>query len=351
MQRRAFIQTSSGLAWFLFLPFELMSKSIFAMPLTRIIKPRKLNQGDTVGIIAPGFAISEERLTKCIANIEALGFKPYYTKRILKNHGYLSNTDEERLNDFHHHITNPRVKAIFCARGGYGCTRLLKDIDFKLVKRNPKILMGFSDVTSLLNIIYQQTGLITFHGPVAATLNNGFCRKSVNGVLVNPEDPFEIDPADVKKQQLSDSYLSPAYTITPGSAEGVLAGGNLSLVASMVGTPYQIDFDNKIVFLEDVGEKPYRIDRMLTQLTQAGVFKKAKAILFGVFEDCEAPDTSQSFTLKQVLEDRIAPLNIPSAYGFPFGHISYNSVLPIGGKVQVNTQNIILKFREIVVEN
>ncbi|MDF0708711.1 S66 peptidase family protein [Flagellimonas okinawensis] len=313
------------------------------------IKPKKLNPGDTIGLVAPGFAIAEEKLYLAVDTLEKMGFKTYYTDRIKGNFGYFSNTDEERAKDLNEMFANKKIDAILCARGGYGCTRILDMLDYDTILDNPKALIGFSDITALLNAIYKKTGLVCFHGPVGSTLDDEYSQSYFQKVLMEPEETLPIKNAilrDPKQYRNSEYYR---YTIHAGTGQGELVGGSLSLVTAMIGTPYEIDFTDKLVFLEDVEEAPYRIDRMLTQLTDVESFTKAKGIIFGVCKGCDRKRTTDNFTLREVIMDRIGPLGIPAVYGMSFGHIPQNSTLPIGIEASFNAYKKQLKLLEPAV--
>lgn len=313
------------------------------------IKPNKLKPGDTIGLVAPGFAIKPEKLYLAMEALGKMGFKTYHTDRIKGNYGYFSNTDEERAKDVNEMFANPDIDAILCARGGYGCTRILDLLDYELIENNPKALIGFSDITALINSIYKKTGLVCFHGPVGSTIDDEYSQAYFKKVLMEPQEVLPIKNAILKdpKQYRNSEYYR--YTITPGVGQGELVGGSLTLVTAMIGTPYEIDFTDKLVFLEDVEEAPYRIDRMLTQLSEVDSFLKAKGIIFGVCKGCDRKRTTDNFTLREVIMDRIAPLNIPAVYGMSFGHIPQNSTLPIGIEASFNAYKKQLRLLEAAV--
>jgi len=317
------------------------------------LKPLRLNQGDTIGLIAPGWLISEKQLQESIEQISQLGFVPVYTERILGENGYFSGTDEQRAADLNEMFLNPQIKAIVCANGGYGCTRILDLIDYKAIKENPKIVIGYSDVTALLNAINQKTGLIIFHGPISRTFKSDYSKyqfekivkKTVKHLLI------ESSPEYLEKSKEQEEYKR--YTITSGKAKGELIGGNLTLITSMIGTKYQLDFTKKIVLIEDIGEEPYRIDRMLTQLIETGELQKARGIAFGIMRGCDKTLESKapnSFTLQEVIEERIKPLNIPAVYGLSFGHLSNSFTFPIGIEAELDADKMVIKLLEKVVE-
>lgn len=299
------------------------------------IKPSKLKKGDTIGLIAPGSYISQDQLDESIKNFEELGYKVKYNNIILDKYGYLAGFDKERAKDIHSMFLDDEVKAIVAVRGGYGCARLLPYLDYNLIKENPKILMGYSDVTSLLYALYSKTGLVCFHGPVGISTFNEYSLKHMNNTIATINEKYEM-----KNLSEDDDKI---HIIKNGVAEGVLVGGNLSIVVSMIGTEYDIDTENKIIFLEDIGEEPYRIDRMLTQMRQNGKFDNCSGIALGVFRRCDVdpddPEFENSLTLQQVFEDRLGDLGIPVIYGMSFGHIANKFNLPFGVKAKLDTYN------------
>lgn len=309
------------------------------------IFPKALKKGDTIGLIAPGYTFSEETLISVKKIMVDMGFKIYHTNRISQRHGYFSNTDKERADDLNHMFSNPMVNGILCIRGGYGCTRIMDLIDYNLIANNPKVLIGFSDVTALLNGIYKITGLVTFHGPVGSTLDDKYSQKALLRMVKKPKEIQELKNAKITNTPRLDSDFD-RYVINPGIARGRLCGGSLTLINSLIGTPHEIDFTNKIVCIEDVEEAPYRIDRMLTQLLNGPTFKKAAGIVFGVCKGCNSTTNPNSFTLKEVIIDRIKPLGVPAAYGFSFGHIEQNFTFPIGANAIFDAKKLTIELTE-----
>ncbi len=306
----------------------------------RMRKPTRLRPGDTVGLIAPGSPIRPEKMEKALANMEVLGLKVKYNPISAAKHGHLAGTDAERLADLHELFADPQVKAIWCIRGGYGCTRLLPHIDYKLIRQSGKFIIGYSDITALLQTFHKKIGLPCFHGPVASSTFTPYTTRQVKAMLMKPSPGWVIDPSELDYETES---------IRPGTATGCLVGGNLSLLAAMVGTPWEARFKNNIVFIEDIGEKPYRIDRMLTQLRQSSDLGKAAAIVLGVFVDCEAREKDNSLTLLETLKDRIYDLGIPTYYGFPTGHIDDQCTLPIGAKAEFDASTGKLRLVDATV--
>ncbi|MCK9424951.1 MAG: LD-carboxypeptidase [Ignavibacteriaceae bacterium] len=321
----------------------------FAESFTKTIKPKKLQTGDTIGLISPGGFITEQQFEEAKTNILSLGFSVVAAKNILNRYGYLAGTDKERADDLHEMFGNKKIDGIVCVRGGYGCARVLDFLDFNLIKNNPKILIGYSDITALLYGIFSQTGLIGFHGPVATSTFNEFSVNNFKNVLMNPQKQISLQSA--VEDAIKNEYKP--FVIRSGKAKGKLVGGNLSIVASLIGTKYDVDTKGKIIFLEEVGEEPYRVDRMLTQMIQAGKFKHASGVALGVFTKCESkPDQSgiaNSFSLPEVLRERLFQLRIPVLYGLSFGHVVNKFTLPFGINVALDVDNQKLTLLEKAV--
>lgn len=304
-------------------------------------KAARLKKGDSVGLVAPASPYKEGQLKKAIKNLESMGLKIQLGQALKNKTGYLAGTDQERLNDLHRFFEDDNIKAIWCIRGGYGTPRLLPLLDYDLIKRNPKVLIGYSDITALTQAIYLKTGLITFHGPMGSSDFTSYEQKYLKDILFDAKSNCTINNPE-------------PYThykvIRPGIATGKLIGGNLSLIAALSGTDYAWKIKNNILFLEDIGESPYRIDRMLTQIRQAYPLDKAAGILLGTFADCDSDNPEKSWTLRQVLQDRLADLNIPIVYGMCFGHIEEQFTIPIGLKARLDTKLGVLNLMETAVE-
>ncbi len=296
-----------------------------------ILKPQALKPGDTIGIVAPA---SHSALPSALLNgrrsLEALGFHTVTAPHLADRHGFLAGRDADRLADLEGMFTDPDIHGIVCLRGGYGSVRMLQRMDFDIVRTNPKVFVGYSDITALHGAIHQRTGLVTFWGPmVASDMSPGFhpynrdaFMKAVSGAdsigsIVHPED------------------MPPVQTIHGGMATGPLIGGTLSLLAAAVGTPYEFEYDGAILFFEDVGEEPHRIDRMLTQLLQSGRLDCLSGIVIGECAGCgSSPDNPAfpygNFSIEEVFLDRLQPLGIPVIYGLGIGHGTYKATLPLG---------------------
>lgn len=302
----------------------------------RRILPGPLRPGARISLIAPASPASEEKIAQAFTNLGNLGFEVKEGVSMRKRLGHLAGTDAERLADLHNAFADPETDAVWCVRGGYGCTRLLPDVDFDLIRRHPKPFFGYSDVTALHLAIGQKTGLVTFHSPVAAGEYTFGTFRHFMEVVRNGTAPYAIHKL-VPEEVVPDYPFDP-FTIREGVAEGELTGGNLSLLAAMCGTPWQPSFKNKLVFLEEVGEQPYRIDRLLTQLLEATDLRKAAGLVLGVFFDCQPKNSDYSLTLKDTLLDRLATLGIPALYGFPFGHIPDQVTLPYSINARLDTK-------------
>ncbi|UXP31294.1 LD-carboxypeptidase [Reichenbachiella agarivorans] len=315
-----------------------------------VIKPMGLKKGDTIGLITPGSALIGDAELRAVRNMESLGFKVVKSKNFNIRTGFVAGTDQQRVDDLHAMFANPEINAIICARGGYGTGRLLQLLDYELIRNNPKILLGFSDITALHYAIFQQTGLVCYHGPVASSEFTPHTTFGVQDVLMSTKLAKIARPvAWQTKSAESYQYMS----LVKGVSEGQLIGGNLSIMCSLLGTPYDVDFVGKIVFIEEVGESLYRVDRMLTQLLNSGKLDNCAGVVLGIFDSCTAKsggvDDDNYVTLTKVLKDRLGRLAIPVMYGLPIGHIDDNSTLPIGIRARMDTDRQTLELLETAV--
>ncbi|HQF42645.1 MAG TPA: LD-carboxypeptidase [Ignavibacteriaceae bacterium] len=314
-----------------------------------VIKPPRLKSGDKLAIVAPGSYISEDELQESVANLNQLGFETTYSEKILLQTGYFAGSDKDRADDLMEKFADKTVKGIVCARGGYGCSRILPMLNYDIIRSNPKVLIGYSDITALLYGIYQKSGLITFHGPVGTSTFNDYSVNNFKRVLMNPKqnDLFK------NSEEKTDENKYGVVTIVKDKGVGRLVGGNLSIMVSLIGTEFDVDYSGKIVFIEEIGEEPYRIDRMLTQLIQSGKFDKASGIMMGIFSKCESKvkDAAfdKTFTLMEVLKDRLDNLKIPVVYGMSFGHIVDKLTIPFGGLAELDANNQTLTLLEKAV--
>ena len=288
------------------------------------IKPKRLCPGDTIGVIAPASPGDLELFRAGIRWLEEQGFRVELGKTVEQTLGYLAGTDADRAVDINGMFASPTINGIFCLRGGYGTMRLLDLLDYELIRNNPKIFVGYSDITALHLSIGQRTGLVTFHGPMVAS-------DMGKGLSEYTGDSFfrAITIAKPLGTVTNPPEILPPVFIAPGKAQGYLIGGNLSLIVSTLGTPYEIDTCGKILCLEEVGEAPYRIDRMLTQLLLAGKLQDAAGIVVAVCQGCDMDDPP-SLTLEEVLRDRLGDLHKPVLYNLHFGHTGEKATLPLG---------------------
>lgn len=304
---------------------------------TKLRKPERLRFGDVVGLVAPASPLPHpETVNRYLESLEKTGFKPRLAPNALKRLGFLAGTDQERAEDLMSMFADGEVRAVFCLRGGYGSARLLPLLDYQLIRKHPKILIGFSDITSLMCALLTHAGLVSFHGP---TLNTNltsdnpspFTLHSLLRTMMEPWPPGSICGREKQKG---------VSVLKGGVATGRLVGGNLSVLCTTLGTPFQPVFKGRILFFEDVDEQPYRFDRMLTQLLNAGVLQQVAGVAVGVNARCTDPDAAKSReyrqTLADVLKDRLAPLGVPVVAGLPFGHVRRNATLPVGAMARLD---------------
>jgi len=313
-----------------------------------MIKPKALREGDTIGLIAPSSPIADARagntkqkIEKCVAALNAQGYNVVVDKSCYAKYGYLSGSDEVRAEGINRMFADPSIDAVFCIRGGYGTPRILDRIDYDNIKKNPKLFLGYSDITALHIAFNQLCGLLTVHGvmPGCEMIRAfpPFTKESYLRAVAATEPLGELknpDGAEIK-------------CLVPGKAEGALIGGNLSLITAAIGTPYEIDTKGKILFIEDIGEYTYRIDRMLTQLRLAGKFNDCAGIVLGDFTDCKVEYGSRyGLTLLQIFEDIVAPAGKPTIYNFKAGHCVPTLSFPFGVKAVLDADKGSLTITE-----
>jgi len=288
---------------------------------------KRLKLGDTIGIVSPASPEAIDSIKAGINTLKNLGFNVKEGNHIYDKLGYLAGTDEDRARDLMDMFLDKDVKMVLWIRGGYGSMRLLPLIDYNLIKENPKIFMGYSDATCFINYLAKKCKLVTFHGPmVSSNLEDKDTLNSFLNSIMNGYKPYTIiNPSSIK-----------ANCLIGGEVSGQLVGGNLALMAATMGTPYEIDIKNKILFIEEVGEEPYAIDRMLTQLLLSGKLQQCKGFILGQFKGCTLPHYDRSLTLEQIIENRILSLNKPTLANFMTGHDNPKLTLPIGAKVRLN---------------
>ena len=347
MDRRTLLKSLGAIAISTSLPFQLPAKNN-----KKIIKPGRLQKGDTIGLITPASSLFETEQTKIEAKekMEVLGFKIKFGKNVDKKWGYLAGTDQERINDIHDFFEDDKVKAIFAIRGGYGSGRLLRHLDYDLIEKNPKILLGYSDITSILIAIHQMTGLVTFHGPVATSTFTEYTQKYFFKTLTetNPVGEIEDAPYEDNLQQ-----SNRVWTVNSGKAKGKLIGGNLTLICMSLGTAYEIETKDKIVFIEEVGEQPNDLDRMLTQLYNAGKLDVCKGVVFDRMSRVKPADHlpaySSFLSVEEIIKDRFKEFKYPVCFGLSLGHIKDKPTLPLGIEAELDADSGRLSLLESAV--
>ncbi len=314
------------------------------------IKPPRLSQGDTIGIVAPASApIDAKAIDRSVKVLQSLGFKVKLGRHLKKKRGFLAGSDDERVGDLMSMFSNPEVKAILCVRGGYGTARLLPLLDYKMIRANPKIFVGYSDITSLHCAFLKKANLVTFHGPM---LHSDFCKKDMPDFTLQSFLNTLMRP--YAAGSICKNYHGKTISVLRrGKASGRLLGGNISLLCTSLGTPYQPSFKEKILFLEDLDEPPYRFDRMLTHLLNAGVLQQVAGVAVGINRNCIDPRAKKTKEYRQTVEDvlteRLAALKVPIVAGLPFGHVPLNATLPVGVRAELDGMNGDLTILEAAV--
>ena len=310
-----------------------------------IVKPKHLKKGDIIGIISPASAPNDLfKIEKGVHYLESLGYKVKVGKNSGNFHGYLAGTDDQRVDDLHAMFKDKDVRAIICTRGGYGSPRLLDKIDYKLIAKNPKIFVGYSDITALQMAFLHKANLLTFAGPMLAV------------DLYNSINPFTEEmfwtllTSNKKFGRIEFPAKEKIFPVVKGIAKGRLIGGNLATFLSLVGTQYFPELKNKILLFEEVGEAPYRMDRMFNQLRLMGAFKMISGLILGAFTDCiESNPEKRTLTAGEVISDYVNKLNIPVVYNFMHGHITDKITIPFGANLRLNASRSIIEITENVV--
>lgn len=346
MLRRHFLISISKTASMLAAPFKFVRAA--QKPL---LKPKRLQPGSVVGIVSPAGAVFvREELEIVLDAVRALGLVPRLATHVLERYGYLGGKDVERAGDINQFFKDSSVAAILPTRGGWGCSRMLPYLDYDRIRQNPKILVGFSDLTALILGLNAKTSLVTFHGPNGLTGWKTIQTEYFRRILFKGE---AVTFKNIKDADDSDRLMQVKYrvrTITEGRAQGKLIGGNLSVFSAIVGSPYLPDLNGAILFLEDTHENIYRIDRMMTHLKIAGVFNRLAGFIFGQCTECLPDADYGSLTLEEVVWDHIKPLGIPAWSGAAIGHIETILTLPIGLNVEIDAREGTIRMLEPAVE-
>lgn len=299
----------------------------------QLIKPKRLKTGDTVALTAPaGILYDESEFDRMKKDLESFGFNVVFGEFVRERYGYFAGRDHQRALDLNRFFADPQIDGIVSVRGGWGCSRILPYLDFDRIRENPKVYCGFSDNTTLHLAFLAYSGLVSFHGPNGASEWNAFTKQSFRDVVM-----------DGKTAEYHS--VSKVETLYSGIAEGRLIGGNLSILVTSLGTPYEPDPSGAILFVEDIGEEPYKVDRMLTHLARAGFLDKISGFIFGQCTDCES-DGSRGFTMKEVIQHHILPLEIPAVVGMDIGHDENNFTIPVGVKGSLDADMGMLRLME-----
>ena len=304
-------------------------------------KPRALRKGSTVAVFAPASPVEQDALLQGVNYLKKMGFQTKTSDLIFSRYHYFAGRHHERATELNRLFADPEVDAIFCARGGYGCVHLLPYLDFSIIRSNPKVFLGYSDVTVLLQYLEKQSEMVSFHGPMVA-------REFGSGATAFDEANFKDC---VSRRSGGFTITAPALeSLRSGSAKGQLTGGCLSLLTSMLGTSYEIDTSEKILFLEDVNTKPYQIDRMLMQLKLAGKFNQVRGLVFGEMLNC-TQDSDNEYQLQGIIIEILSEFNFPILFGLPSGHVQSTSLtLPMGVQVTLDCdkQSLVLEEGAVI---
>lgn len=314
-----------------------------------LVRPSRLRPGDMVGLIEPaGFTNDAFDLDLVMDTVAAMGLKPKAARHLAQRNGYLAGTDADRAADVNEMFADPQIRAIFAVRGGWGCARILPLLDFATIRANPKLLVGFSDITALHLAFAAKAGFTTIHGPNASSSWSKFSWDAFHAIAFDAATPLFSSPPGAQDRLVQ--VAGRIRTFHPGKASGRLLGGNLTVLAALMGTPWLPDFTGAILFIEDTNEAPYRIDRMLTQLALGGVLDRLSGIVFGQCTDCGASGPSYGgFTLSEVLQQHIGPLGIPAFQGAQFGHVANQFSLPVGVKAEIDAEAGTIRLLEAAV--
>lgn len=310
-----------------------------------VLKPRRLRKGDLIGLVSPASApSSSEMVEKGVRYLEQLGYPVKVGKHAARVHGYLAGTDEQRAADFNDMVRNSSVRAIVTVRGGYGTPRILPLLDYRAMKRDPKIIVGYSDITALQLAIFRKTGLVTFSGPMAGV-------EMSDGIDAYTEEHFwRMITSNSMVGELRNPTNEPLRILHDGKGQGRLLGGNLATAISLLKTPYAPTLNKSILVLEDVDEAPHRVDRMLAQLDNAGILGSLSGLVFGKFIDCVPSDPSKPFLpIEQVLDNAAQRLKSPVVANLQYGHLPKKLTIPLGLRTRIDTKKGAIEVLESAV--
>ena len=315
-----------------------------AQPVRR--KPPRLRAGDRVGLVKPaGFLADEAELQLAVDAIRAMGLVPVPAPHLFARHGYLAGQDRDRAADLNRMYADDSIRAVFAVKGGWGSARILPYLDFALIRRNPKLLIGFSDITALHLAFAARAGFPTIHGPNAASAWSKLSWDAFRELVFDGRLHLYRNPPGTEDRLVQREGRT--LTIRPGKANGRLLGGNLTVLASLVGTRFLPDFDGAILFIEDIDEAEYRIDRMLTQLALSGILGRVAGVVFGQCTNCRSTGPSfGNFTVAQVLKQHLEPLGVPAYQGAMFGHVDDQFSLPVGTRAEIDATEGTIRLLE-----
>lgn len=315
----------------------------------KLIWPQPLNIGDKVALTAPSSPVNQKSLKNAINSIKFLGLKPVVMPSCHMEHGYMAGPDKQRADDLNHAFRNNDIKGIFCLRGGYGAMRILPLLDTESIKQNPKVFVGYSDITAIHTLINNMCGFITFHGPmpnISYEKLDTFTLNSLKSYIFR--DKYNSTERKTLTIQNPENYDT--KILIPGTVKGILTGGNLSMLMGTLGSPYEIDTHNKILFIEEVGERPYRLDKAFTALSLAGKFRDCAGIILGTFTDCDEPEhnnvpketliSNTSLNVADIVKEVVLPWNKPTLQNLQVGHSYPQSTLPMGAQLQLNFSDV-----------
>ena len=339
MDRRHFLQTAA--------PLGALAAAGAASAVERpaLLRPRRLRPGDTIGLISPANASFErEPVALAVEAMQALGLQVRLGAHALSRRGQFGGSDAERAEDIHRFFADDAIAGLLALTGGSGCARIVDRLDYGLIRKHPKFFGGFSDVSCLINAIHQQTGLVTFHSPFAGSTWTSFSTRHFRELVMEAQAPLLRNPADEQGGDLVQAH-DRAWTVRSGRARGRLVGGNLAVLSAMAGSAYWPDFRGAILFLEDINEYIYRVDRMLATLRLAGAFRQLAGVVLGQFSKCEPGDGNYgTLTLDEVFEDYFGALGVPVYRGAMIGHIPRKFTLPIGAEAEIDADACTLRL-------
>lgn len=345
MKRRDFLAAGAAA------PLTVAAATVQAKPArSRIrIKPPRIRPRAVVGLVAPSGVVTDSTIERCVRSLEAMGFSVKLGANIRKAWGGYAGPIADRVADLHAMFTDREVQGLWVARGGSGAAGLLPHLDYDLIARHPKVLVGYSDITALHLALQARCGLVTFHGPGAGSSQGEYMLTNQYAVLMSPQPTYRMEGSPLNRERGEKESAFQRISWKGGIAEGRLTGGNLSVLTALIGTPYEPMVRDAILCLEEVSEAPYRVDRMLTHIEQSLGLQTAAGIALGVFSRCEPKDNEAQLSLREVLDHHFSGSNIPAAYGLSFGHIAENLTLPFGIRARLDADEGSLTLLEPAV--